>query len=373
MSKPNFQIGIKKNVNANIDEIELAFYDAIRDPEYFDWNTMEMEQGNLVADVVNYVSACSPSKIIMKIDSMGGSLPIAISIYNFLKDYPAKVECKIVGFCASAATVLACAASKGKLSMPESGYFITHQASGWDIGGKADEIRQQADYVESLTNTMAEILASRNSKGKTADEIKALWVNGDKWMTGAEAEEYGFVDYCYNANAATVTARIDEAKGLFKNAPEINVTADVSEETQDVEPTNFNQLKESFMELKNFVTAAIEKIKGNKVDKTANNISAEIAEAIAQPLNEMVEGIGANVTAEITEKVGEITANITADVTEKVTAALEAKYSEKITALERSKEDLTADLERLAGRQTNGAEGGNGNASDKPRLTGKWG
>lgn len=369
MSKPEFKIGVKKNVTASIDEIELAFYDAIQDPEYFDWDTMEIESGNLVAEVVNYVNACSPSKINMKIDSMGGSLPIAISLYNFLKDYPAKVECKIVGFCASAATVLACAASKGKLSMPASGYFITHQASGRDIGGKAEEIRQQADYVESLTNTMADILASRNTKGKTAEEIKALWVNGDNWMTGAEAEQYGFVDSCYNAKEVSVTARIDEAKTLFKNAPEI--TAEANQDTPAKEQDLITEVKTSIMDLKKFITAAIDNIKSHKVNKASENITAEIAEALAQPLHDMAEGINVEVTAHLTEKVAELTTNITASVTEQVTAAMDAKYKAEMDELKKVNADLQADLEKHIGKQTNGAAV-TADADSKRTLVGKF-
>lgn len=357
MSSKNIQVAIKKNVSADAsgEMLTLYFLDNIQNPEYFDWNTMQIEEGSMVADLISQVNYYKPSRIMCEIDCMGGNLAIALAIYNYLKDYPAKVECKILGFCASAATVIACAASKGKLTMPVNGFYITHQASGWNIGGKAEDIRKEADVLDKYTRQMAEVLAARNTAGKTADDIMELWKDGDCWMTGEEAKAYGFVDDCYNA-AAVVTARVDEAKTMFRNAPKSLVTAEVEQEAEAEPETATKSLIEtlnnSFMDLKKLVTASLEALKGSKVNKNADNITAEIAEAIAQPLYDMTEGIHNEVTAAIAESEAKVTADVTKAVTDAVTAAMEEKYKSTIEAQDKKIADLQADLEKQAGKET---------------------
>lgn len=334
MSKNRFEIGIKKDTTASVGDnaITLSFFDTIQDPQYFDWNTMQMEEGSLVADIVSQVKAYSPNRIMMEIDCMGGDLIKAIAIYNFLKDYPAKVECKILGFCASAATVLACAASKSKLIMPKNGFHITHASSSWGIGGSSKDLRDAADVNDRLTRQMAEILADRNTQGHTAEEIMALWESGDCWKSGEEAEAYGFVDACYN-EAAMVTARIDEAKKMFTNAPE--VTAEVDEVT-DEDINTLTQIKTGLMKFSEKVTAFLS---GKKVTAKVTNGDTDITAAVQPLLVEMAAEIETEVTAEIDK--------VTDAVTVKVTAALDEKYGTKITALETENTKLKTDYQKV--------------------------
>src|SRR5437868_11732378 len=115
MPRKEFKIGIKKNITASIDDgvCELYFLDAIRNPEYYDWECGCVVEGSLVENVIGQVRYYNPSKIILYIDSMGGSADVGFTIYNFLKNHSAKVECKILGMCGSIATIIAMSANKG--------------------------------------------------------------------------------------------------------------------------------------------------------------------------------------------------------------------------------------------------------------------
>ena len=86
------------SADASDNSLDLYFLDVIQNPEYYDWDSGQMEEGSLVTDIISQVQYFKPSKIKMTIDCLGGNLFIALSIYNFLKEYPAKVECKILGF-----------------------------------------------------------------------------------------------------------------------------------------------------------------------------------------------------------------------------------------------------------------------------------
>lgn len=356
-----FSVGIKSNVTASLadNSIELCFYDLIQNPEYFDWSTMQLEEGNLVADIIGQVKAYNPSKIKMEIDCMGGDLGKAIAIYNFLKDFPARIECKIMGFCASAGTVLSSAASPGKLVMPVNGFFITHASSIWNVGGTSKELREAAEINDKYTSTMAEILAARNTKGHTAEEILALWENGDCWMSGKDAEEYGFVDSCYN-ETAIVTARIKEATEAFKNAP-ASITATIEEPTNN--DSILSKIENTMKNFSELVTAAIGKITGVKVTAKVGeetDITAMVTAAIQPALVDLAANMQTEVTAEI--------AGITEKVTTDVTAAMEDKYKTVIAELQKSVTDLTTDLTALAGKESRpGAKGATQNEKNPER------
>jgi len=368
-----FTVGLKNKVTAAVGDnvLELCFYDTIQNPEYFDWSTMQIEEGNLVADIINQVKAYNPSKIRIEIDCMGGELGKAIAIYNFLKDFPAKVEVQIMGFCASAATVVACAASPGKLIMPANGFFITHASSMWEVGGTSKDLREAADVNDRYTQTMAEILAARNTKGHTAEELIALWGNGDCWMDGQEAKEYGFVDDYYN-KAVIVTARIDEAKAKFRNAPS-NITASVEEEDTD----NASFLSKIEKSMKNFgelVTAALGKLGTSKITAkvTDANGSVDITEQVTAAIQPVIADLAANMQTEVTAELE----TIKTSVTESVTAAMEQKYGTTITtlqndnaALKKTIEDLEADVTaKIAGETGTGKVTGN---ADQPKGWGR--
>jgi len=368
MPVPQFKIGIKNNTTADAGDsvLDLYFLDSIQNPEYFDWNTMQVEEGSLVSDVISQVQYYQPSRIILHIDSFGGNLDIAIALYNFLKDYPAKVETKIIAFCASAATVVGCSANKGKLTMAKNGFYITHEAEGNQITGRAKDIRQQADVIDKMTRQMAEILAGRNTKGHTADEILALWKDGDCWMSGTEAEEYGFVDACYNTETAMVTARVKEAAQLFKNAPSTAITAEVNHE---VEPSHtiLTKIENAMKSFNEMVTAALDKIKGTKITAKVEgtNNTVDVTDVVTAAFQPMMADLAANIQTEVTAEITKIK--------DEVTAAMKTEYGKTITdlqaeniTLKKDVETITADVTAMAGAESRPGAKGTGAAATQP-------
>ena len=365
-AKTDFKVGIKNNVTGDLNDgvCELYYLDRIENKEVFDWDSMQVEERSLLADIINQVKYYNPKKIVQCIDSGGGSADVGFGVYNYTKNIGCKVETKILNLCGSIATVIACAGGVGKIIMPRNGLYVIHQASNVALG-TAKDLREAADLADKYTEMMLDVYVQNNRKGKTRDEIYALIENGDHWMTGSEAKEMGFVDDTYNDEAVTVTASINIAKGIYANIPQRIL--DMQE--KEVEPTTNNFLKEQFMELKNFVTAAIDKIKGNKVDPKSTNISADIAEAIAQPLSEMAEAMQAEIATEREGIETRVTAELTTKLTASVTEAVTAQFKPTIDAQAETIKNLTADLEKMAGKETTTTTT---TAEVKKGLVGKW-
>lgn len=190
--------------------LELFFTDFI-----FNSIGYTFEEINMVQNMIDKIKAANPTKINVTINSLGGDVMIGLAIYNFLKNYKAKVQVEIIGFAASIASVIAMSASKGKLKIAKNGFMIIHAASS-EVFGNAKELRDQATILDKISKEMADIYALRS--GKEAKYFTDLWADGgDVWLTGPEAKEMGLADELLNAVAMNAKVNL-EAFG-FKNIP----------------------------------------------------------------------------------------------------------------------------------------------------------
>lgn len=350
-----FNVAIKKPAvnNAVDNELELYFLDLIYNVAEFDWWTGTMTEGNIVEDVISQVKSANPSKIKCYIDSQGGDANIGIAIYNFLKNYNAKVEVEVIGMAGSIASVLAMAANKGKLNMARNAFMVIHRAWGAGVGN-SDDLRQQADVLDKYTDQICDIYAQRT--GKTVDEIKGLIANGDYWMTGTEAKDLGFCDNLLNDNAQfQVAARVKTLDPNYKNIPQ-NL---LGEETQ---PSILNLLKEEVMNVKTLVSNFINGLKGTKpadpapAPAPANNAPKpeDKPEGEGKPeVNNDVNAFATSIEKPLTEFLTEVQNEIKTEVANAVKETTVYKDLEKkVNDLITENKELKAQIEKL-----NGGEG----------------
>jgi ATP-dependent protease ClpP protease subunit len=350
MPTGQFKIGIKNLVTADAggDVCELYFLDAIRNPTYYDWESGEQEEGSLLENVISQIRYYNPSKIMIYIDSLGGSAPVGFAVYNFLKNHPARVECKILGMCGSIATIIACSAKK--VTMPKNGFYIIHEAENVAVG-RACDLREGADITDKYTDQLCDVWSQKTSI--PIADIKALIAPGDHWMTGTEAKAAGFVDEIYNSADVSVTAMIKVAVTANVKVPD-NILA-----LQEIPESNDSILSKIENTMKNFgemVTAAVEKFKGTKVTaKVGDEMQVDLSAAMQPVLADLAANMQTEVTAEISKVKDEVTASIT--------ASFEEKYGATITALQAENKDLKKDMDTITADMTNiaGAEARPGN------------
>lgn len=124
-------------------------------------------------------------EIRVHIDSYGGSVSEGWTIYNALRQHPAKVVSYGDGFVASAALYPFLAGDE-RIASNLSAYFL-HQVIV-SVDGNADDLRAAADKAEMMTEIGINAFVDRT--GMTADEVRAL-MKVDTWMTPAQALDYG--------------------------------------------------------------------------------------------------------------------------------------------------------------------------------------
>lgn len=144
------------------------------------------------ASLVPIIDKNRDRQIVLNINSPGGSVFDAISIYSALAEH-GNVRADISGMAASAATIIASAADHIRIAT--SGVYWMHSA--WTIAlGNATEMEDIAKALRSVDGEIADLLSTRS--GTTVEEIANL-MQGDNGadgtrFTGRETVDFGLAD-----------------------------------------------------------------------------------------------------------------------------------------------------------------------------------
>ncbi len=126
--------------------------------------------------------------ITVRINSPGGDMFEGIAIYNLLRAHPAKVTVEVLGWAASAASIIAMAGDD--IRMGFGSFMMVHNAWGLVIGNRHD-MRDAATLFDQFDAAIADIYAAR-ARMKRAD-IEQL-MDAETFMSSEQAVEYGFAD-----------------------------------------------------------------------------------------------------------------------------------------------------------------------------------
>lgn len=146
---------------------------------------------NLIIAQLLFLDNESPGKdIYLYINSPGGSVYDALAIYDTMKFVKSDVQTVGIGVQASAAAFLLSSGTKGKRFLLPHATVMVHQPSSGTRGKVTD---QEIDLRESLrVKKLLEEIMAKNTGQKPAKIHEDM--ERDKWMTAAEAKEYGIVD-----------------------------------------------------------------------------------------------------------------------------------------------------------------------------------
>lgn len=122
------------------------------------------------------------------INSTGGDVWAAVSIYDALKELEAQVTVRVSGLAASAASIIAMAGDV--IEMTPGSTMMVHRAStlGW---GNASELKKVIEMLETVEEGIVSIYVERT--GLSTQEIQDL-LEAETWMSAEKAVEMGFAD-----------------------------------------------------------------------------------------------------------------------------------------------------------------------------------
>lgn len=160
-------------------------------------------------------------KVILNVNSPGGSVFDGFAIYNALKnlrDSGTEITARVMGIAASAASFIVMAANK--IEMPENSMMMVHYASGlaW---GNAEDMRGMADTLDKIDASLVGIYTART--GKSEEDVRAM-LEAETYLSAQEAKDAGFADTVIENVKATASFEIDRlppnVQALFKAASE---------------------------------------------------------------------------------------------------------------------------------------------------------
>ena len=130
--------------------------------------------------------------ISMYINSPGGSFTAMSAIYDTMRYIKPDIQTVCLGMAASAAAVLLAAGTKGKrMALPNSTVLIHQPSMGQSSFGQSSDIEIQAQEILRIRSLMEEMIA--DATGQTQEKISRD-VERDKYLTAAQAKEYGIID-----------------------------------------------------------------------------------------------------------------------------------------------------------------------------------
>lgn len=163
-------------------------------------------------DFIDQLKAVGPRKILLRINSPGGSIFDGLAIYNQLLDHPPGVEVRIDGLAASMASVIAMAGAPVRIA--ENALVMIHNPNGV-AAGDSETMRSLADLLDKLRGSI--ITAYERKTGLSSTKLTAM-MEAETWLTAEEAKDLRFVDEV--TPPLKVAATFDTKK--FRNAPRSN-------------------------------------------------------------------------------------------------------------------------------------------------------
>ena len=142
--------------------------------------------------------------VMIWLNSPGGDVVAAARIYNMLLDYPGTVTVNIDGIAASAASVIAMAASK--VAMSPVSMLMIHNPATLAMGDKT-ELSMALDMLESVKDSI--INAYQLKTGLSRAKLSKL-MDAETWMDATAAIDLGFADEILTGKRAPVPDEDDK-------------------------------------------------------------------------------------------------------------------------------------------------------------------
>lgn len=194
----------------------------------YDWLDMD---STAPKDIVDSLPTTNENLDVI-INSGGGDVYAGSEIYTALKEYPGKVNIKIVGIAASAASVIAMA---GHVTISPTAQIMIHNVSSFAAGDNRT-MQHEADVLKGFNESIASAYVDKTNQ--PLDDILEL-MNKETWLTAQQAVELGFADeVMFSENVPKLVATtggglspevINRMKTMMDKEPVVNVNVDMDE------------------------------------------------------------------------------------------------------------------------------------------------
>lgn len=173
------------NISETEDTFVIEVHGTIGESWWGDGVTLESVSAQLKT------IAGTDKKVLVKINSYGGDVNDALAIFELLRSMGDRVTTECTGFCASAATIIAMAGAKRRMSAY--GLFLIHKCSSMWAGNEND-LEAHLEELRKVDERMVQLYVDVTGCEKSRIEALMEENNGNGiWLNVDEAIEYGFI------------------------------------------------------------------------------------------------------------------------------------------------------------------------------------
>ncbi len=159
---------------------------------------------NVITAQLVFLEAEDPDReISLYVNSPGGSAYAGMAIYDTMQYVKPDVRTICIGMGMSAAAMILCGGAAGKRSALPNAKIMIHQGSA-GFRGTPTDIEIHAQEVLATRQRMAEVIALHS--GRPVEQVMQD-IDRDRFMTPADAVEYGLIDEIVVPRAESLAAR----------------------------------------------------------------------------------------------------------------------------------------------------------------------
>jgi ATP-dependent Clp protease, protease subunit len=159
---------------------------------------------NVITAQLVFLEAEDPDReISLYVNSPGGSAYAGMAIYDTMQYVKPDVRTICIGMGMSAAAMILCGGAAGKRSALPNAKIMIHQGSA-GFRGTPTDIEIHAQEVLATRQRMAEVIAVHS--GRPVEQVMQD-IDRDRFMTPADAVEYGLIDEIVVPRAESLAAR----------------------------------------------------------------------------------------------------------------------------------------------------------------------
>jgi len=164
----------------------------LRDRIVFVGDEITDELANIVTAQLLFLDSEDGEKdISVYINTPGGSVTAALSIFDTMQYVRPRVSTLCLGMAASGGSLLLCGGSPGLRRSLPNGLVMIHQPWASGLEGKAGDLEIRAREILRQRDLLVDIYARHCSRGH--DEVMTA-LERDNFMTPEQAREFGLID-----------------------------------------------------------------------------------------------------------------------------------------------------------------------------------
>lgn len=167
---------------------------------------------------ISKIKDIEAKEVVVNIRSTGGDVNDALLIYETLSSLDATIVTRCYGYTASAATIIAQAATPGCREIAASALYLIHMSSSM-VEGNSTDLAERIELLEKSDERIASLYALRSGLSKESF-VALMGENGGRgrWLSPEEVVEAGLADRIIGQEADEKQGLIHKIKGWLNLA-----------------------------------------------------------------------------------------------------------------------------------------------------------